>query len=211
MALYLDSASPEDVRRAAALGFVVGVTTNPKLLAGVNRPVEEHLPELCDVLGRGIVFYQLTSPTVEEREKEAHHMANLRPGRIGLKIPCTTENLALMPRLAQEGLICAVTAVFSMHQTLLACEVGADYVIPYVNRATRQLGDGIALVAEMAAVVEVTGAATEILAASFRDIKEVVDVTRAGAHHVTISFDLLQALGDHPLSESAIEGFAQFS
>jgi transaldolase len=211
MALYLDSAVPEDVRRASALGFVVGVTTNPKLLATAGEPAEKRLPELCNALGQGVVFYQLTSPTAAKRESEAHHIAGLRPGRIGLKIPCTTENLALLPRLAQKGLVCAVTAVFSAHQTVLACEVGADYVIPYINRATRQLGDGIALVKEMAAVVEATGAATEILAASFRDLTEVADATRAGAHHVTLSLDLLEALGDHPLSERAIEEFARFS
>jgi transaldolase len=211
MALYLDSASPEDVRRAARLGFVAGVTTNPKLLARVGRPAEELLPELCDALVEGVVFYQLTSPTVEERETEAHHTADLRPGRIGLKIPCTTDNLALLPRLTREGLICAVTAVFSAHQTLLACEVGADYVIPYVNRATRQLEDGIALVEDMATTVAATGAATEILAASFRDLTEVVGTMWAGAHHVTLSLDLLEALGNHPLSEQAIEEFARFS
>jgi transaldolase len=211
MALYLDSASPEDVHRVARLGFVVGVTTNPRLLSRVGRPAEELVPELCDALGKGVVFYQLTAPTVEGREAEALRMASLRPGRIGLKIPCNTENLALLPRLAHAGLICAVTAVFSAHQTLLACQVGADYVIPYVNRATRQLGDGIALVEEMATTVEATGAATEILAASFRDLTEVVDATQAGAHHVTISLELLEALGDHPLSEQAVEEFAQFS
>jgi transaldolase len=211
MALYLDSASPKDVSRASALGFVVGVTTNPKLLAAAGRPADELLPALCEALGEGRVFYQLTAPTVEEREQEAHRIAGLWPGRIGLKIPCTTENLAMLLRLAGEGFVCAVTAVFSAHQTLLACQVGADYVIPYVNRATRQLGDGIALVEEMATVIKATDATAEILGASFRNLAEVVDATRAGAHHVTVSLDLLEALGDHPLSEQAIQEFARFS
>ena len=211
MALYLDSACPDDVRRAAQLGFVVGVTTNPKLVARAGRPADELMPELCDALGKGIVFYQLTSPTVEEREAEAHRMASLRPRRIGIKIPCTTENLALLRRLKRAGLDCAVTAVFSAHQTLLACEVGADYLIPYVNRATRQLGDGIGLVREMAKLVTATGSATEILAGSFRSLTEVVESTQAGAHHVTVSLDLLEALGNHPLSEQAIQEFGRSS
>jgi transaldolase len=168
------------------------------------------LPELCDILGDGVVFYQLTASTVEERKREALQIAGLRPGRIGLKIPCTTENLGLLPDLAREGFICAVTAVYSAYQVMLACEVGADYVLPYVNRATRQLGDGIALVEEIADVIEVTGAPTEILAASFHNLTEVVDATRAGADHVTIPPDLISGLGDHPLSERAIEEFAQF-
>jgi len=210
MAIYVDSASPDDVHQAVDLGFVAGVTTNPSLLGRVHQPAERLLPELCDIVGDGVVFYQLTADTVEERKREAYRIAGLRLGRIGLKIPCTTENLGLLPDLAREGLICAVTAVFSAHQTLLACEVGADYVLPYVNRATRQLGDGIALVEEIADMIEVTGASTEILAASFHNLTEVVDATRAGADHVTIPPDLLRGLGDHPLSERAIEEFARF-
>jgi transaldolase len=153
MAIYVDSASPDDVREAVDLGFVVGVTTNPKLLGRVDQPAERLLPELCDIVGDGVVFYQLTAATVEERKREAHHIAGLRRGRIGLKIPCTTENSGLLSDLARERLICGVTAVFSAHQALLACEVGADYILPYVNRATRQLGDGVALVEEIADVI----------------------------------------------------------
>jgi transaldolase len=210
MALYLDSAAPDDARRAADLGYVVSATTNPKLLARVDDSPENVITDLCDILTEGIIFYQLTASTVEKREAEARGMADLRPGRIGVKIPCTTENLAMLPRLSSAGLTCAVTAIFSPYQTLLAAEVGADYIIPYVNRATRQLGDGIALVEEMAAVLAATGASTEILAASFRNLTEVAAAVRAGADHVSVSLRLLEGLGDHPLSEGAIEGFAEY-
>lgn len=210
MAIYLDTASPGDVRQAAELGSIAGVTTNPKLLARVGQPADQLVSELCDAMDDGVVLYQLTAGTVEEREREAHHVAGLRPGCVGLKIPCTSENLTLVPRLASEGLVCAVTAVFSAHQALLACEVGADFIIPYVNRATRQLGDGIALVEEIADVVAATGASTEILAASFQRLTEVVEAFGAGADHVTVSPGLLRAMGDHPLSERAIEEFARF-
>jgi len=209
MVLYLDSATPADARRAAELGFVGGVTTNPTLLARVDRPAEEILTELSDLLMEGTVFYQLTASTVAEREAEAHRVGALRPGRIGVKIPCTTENLTMVPRLASAGLICAVTAVFSSYQALLAAQVGADYVIPYVNRATRQLGDGIALVEELASILHIIGASTEILAASFRSLNEVARAVRAGADHATMSLGLLEGLGNHPLSERAIQDFAR--
>jgi len=209
MAIYLDSASLEDARRAAELGFVAGITTNPKLIVRTGRPAAEVIPELCDALGEGLVFYQLTAPTVEDREAEARRFAALRPGRVGLKIPCTTENMALLRRLVDEGIICASTAIFSAHQALLACEAGADYLIPYVNRATRLQGDGVTLVAEIAAVVEASGGLSEILAASFRSVSEVVQALLAGADHATVPLSLLLALGDHPLSEQAIAEFAQ--
>ncbi len=209
MTIYLDSASLQDARRAAELGFVAGVTTNPKLIARAGRAAEKIIPELCDALDEGLVFYQLTAPTVEEREAEARRFAALRPGRVGLKIPCTTENLALLYRLVDEGFTCAATAVFGAHQALLACEAGADYIIPYVNRATRLQGDGIALVAEITDVIQATGGLSEVLAASFRSVSEVVEATLAGADHVTVPLSLLLALGDHPLSEQAIVEFTQ--
>ncbi len=210
MTLYLDSGSPGDVRQAAEFGFIAGVTTNPKLLARVDQPAEQVLLEMCDALSEGTVFYQLTAATLGERREEAQRIASLRPGRIGLKIPCTTENLTLVPDLTREGLICGVTAIFSAHQTLLACQAGADFVIPYVNRATRQLGDGIGLVEEMADVIEALSAPTEILAASFHSLAEVVAAVRARADHVTLPPALLKKLGDHPLSERAIEEFSQY-
>jgi transaldolase len=212
MGFYLDSASAEDVRRAAELGFVgfiVGVTTNPKLIARTGRAAEEVISELCDVLGEGVVFYQLTAPTVEEREAEAHRFAALRPGRVALKIPCTTENLALLHRLASEGLVCAATAIFSAHQAYIACEAGADYVVPYVHRSTRLQGDGPALVAEMAAVTRASGGHAQVLAASFHSPREVVDAVLAGAHHVSVPLELLLAMGNHALSEQAIADFAR--
>lgn len=211
MAIYLDSASPSELRQALDLGFVAGVTTNPELLARSDQSAESVVPELCDLLGEGLVFYQLTGTSVEERERVAHHVTGLRPGRVGLKIPCTTENLALVPRLAAEGLVCAVTAVFSGYQALLACSVWAHYVIPYVNRATRQLGDGPALVREIRDVIDGRRVASQILAESFRSLPEIVDAARVGADHVTIPLGLLRAMGDHPLSERAIAEFAQLT
>jgi len=209
MAIYLDSAFLEDACRAAELGFVAGVTTNPRLIARTGRMAEEVIPELGDALGEGLVFYQLIAPTVGEREVEARRFAALRRGRVGLKIPCTTENLTLLHRLAGEGLTCAVTAVFSAHQAYAACEAGADYVIPYVNRSTRLQGDGPALVAELAAGTRATGGHAQVLAASFRGLGEVVDAVFAGAHHVSVPPALLLEMGDHPLSEQAIAEFAE--
>lgn len=207
MALYLDSALVKDACRAAELGFVGGITTNPKLIARAGRSAAEIIPELCDALGEGLVFYQLVAPTVEEREAEALRFAALRPGRVGLKIPCTTENLALLHHLAGDGITCAVTAIFSAHQAYAACVSGAAYVIPYVNRSTRLQGDGPALVATMAVIAQATGGRTQVLAASFRSMDEVVDAVLAGAHHVSVPLELLLALGDHPLSELTIAEF----
>ncbi|MGD9100070.1 MAG: transaldolase family protein [Anaerolineae bacterium] len=206
MALFLDSAFVEDARRAVELGFVWGATTNPALMAQAAREPADVIADFCELLP-GMVFYQLTAPSVAEREAEALRMVDVNPAKVGLKIPCTTENLSLMAHLSDEGITCAATAVFSAHQTYLACEAGAHFVIPYVNRSTRLQGDGLGLVSEMLAVVEATDTGVELLAASVKTPAEVVETVLAGAHHLTLHLDLILALGEHPLSVQAIADF----
>jgi len=206
--LLLDSALAEDARRAGALGFVGGLTTNPALMAKAGRPADEVIRELCGLVP-GTVFYQLTASTVAEREAEAQRMAHLVPGRVGLKIPCTLENLSLAARLAKAGHTVGMTAIFSPAQVYLACQAGARYVLPYVNRSTRLLGDGLGLVRQMRAVIDASRLPVEIIAASVKSPQEAVDTVLAGAHHLTLPLIVIEAMGQHPLSEQTIEEFAQ--
>ena len=205
MALFLDSAKVEDARRAAELGFVAGVTTNPSLLAEAGRPGLEVLHDLLG-LTSGPVFYQVTADTVLGRAEQARGFAALAPGRVVVKIPATTENLALTSRLAAEGIPCCVTAVSHPAQAYLSALAGARYTVPYVNRLTRQLGDGIAVVRGCAALIR--GSSTRLLAASLKSVDEVVAALQAGADDVTLPLSLLLGLGDHELSQKAIDDFA---
>jgi transaldolase len=206
MALFLDSALIEEARRAAELGFVWGATTNPALMARSERGPVEVIAGFCGLLP-GTVFYQLTAKTLVEREAEARRIVEIDPVKVGVKIPCTTENLGLVARLTNEGITCAVTAIFSSHQAYLACEAGADYILPYVNRSTRLQGDGPGLVREMLDIIEATGSGTELLAASIKTPAEVVETLLVGAHHISLPFDLILSLGEHPLSRQAIADF----
>jgi transaldolase len=205
MGLYVDTADMDDVRRAMALGFITGVTTNPALIAKVGRP---GLDVLMDVLAltTGPVFYQVTAETVEGRAAQAREVSQMAPQRVFVKIPATTENLALAARLAREGILCAITAVSSPSQAYLSALAGAAYTIPYVNRLTRELGDGIAILRDCVAITRNTG--TKVFAASLKTVDEVVAAVLAGAENITIPLDLILALGDHPLSQKAIEDFA---
>ena len=207
MSLLLDSASADDARQAMSLGFIAGITTNPTLMARIAHKPEEVIAELAAICP-GTVFYQLTAAGVTEREAEARRFLALGKN-VGLKIPCTTENMALAARLVREGATVAITAIFSAAQCYLACQAGVHYAIPYVNRSTRLQGDGLALVESMRDVVEACDSATEILVASLKTPAEVVESVIAGAHHVTIPLALIQEMGNHPLSEQAILEFSQ--
>lgn len=207
MSLFLDSALPADARQAMALGFVAGITTNPVLMAKVDRKPEDVIAELADICP-GPVFYQLTAPSVSAREAEARRFLALRPN-VALKIGMTAENLALAAKFAGEGVKVGMTASYSAAQAYLTCEAGVAYSIAYVNRSTRLQGDGAGLVSEMRAVVDACDTPTTIMVASLKSASEVVQSVVAGAHHVTIPLPLLLELGDHPLSDQAIEEFGR--
>ncbi len=237
MSIYLDSALPEEARQAISLGFVRGITTNPTLLAKAKRPAPEVLRELCHICP-GTVFYQLTASTVAERRTEAEQIlrlnyefeeeedrqftkwednlfiddsSSLQLGRIGLKIPASTENMALVAEFSDEGVTVAVTALFNPAQAYLACEAGAKYLLPYVNRTTRLRGDGLCFVQELAQVCKAVGHGTEVLAASIKSPEEAVKTLLAGAHHISVPLAVLLAMGHDPLSDEAVAEFSKSS
>jgi len=208
MGIFVDSAISEEIKKLNDLGLIIGITTNPKLLAPIRRSWKEVIKELCKI-SPGLVFYQLTKDNLSEMEKEAREFFEISPKKIALKIPARTEYLTLVKKLGNE-IPCAITAIFSDYQTYLACEVGAKYLIPYVNRASRLQGDGIQLVGKMRDVVESLSSDSEILAASIKTAEEAVNCILAGAHHLSMPFDTIMSLGNHPLSEDAIKEFAKF-
>lgn len=207
MSLFLDSALAADARAAMSLGFISGITTNPNLLSKIDREPADIIAELADICP-GPVFYQLNAPTLAEREAEARRLLALRPN-IALKIAMTTENLALAVKFAKEGVEVGMTASYSAAQTYLSCEAGVAYSIAYVNRSTRLQGDGLALVAQMRAIVDACDTPTTIMVASLKSTSEVVQAVLAGAQHVTIPLPLLLEMGDHALSGQAVAEFAR--
>jgi transaldolase len=206
MTLYLDSALVDEARRAFETGLVGGITTNPTLMAHTQRPAIEVIAELCD-LSTGFVFHQLTEVDLAGRKNEAIHMAAIRPDRVGLKIPCTYENLSLAAELVGLGYTVGITAIFSTAQVYLACQTGAPFILPYVNRSTRLLGDGISLVQSMRAVIDAANSNTQIIAASLKTPDEAISTLLAGAHHLTLPIHLIETMGNHSLSDKAIEEF----
>jgi len=207
MGIFLDSADVAEARQAMALGFVTGVTTNPALMAKVEADPADVIGRLCEV-AQGPVFYQVTADALAAREEEGRRIHALCPDKVVLKIPATTANMVLVARLVPE-VPCAVTAVYSGMQAYLGCEAGARYVIPYVNRATRLQGDGMGLVTEISQAIQAAENQPEILAASIKSPEEALAALNSGAHHLTMPLELIKRLGDHPLSDQAIEEFSK--
>lgn len=201
MAIMIDSAIIEEVRQSKEMGWVKGATSNPSLLAQAGLPAAEVLRQMND-LAITPFCYQLVSKDLAGMQAEAEQAASLFHHELILKIAPTPQGFAFV---AKTHFPCAVTAVYSPAQARVASEAGARYVIVYVNRATRLLGDGMALVSGMARVL--AGTQTEIIAASLKSADEAAGAVAAGSHHLTVPFEILKAMMNHPLSDQAIQQF----
>ncbi len=203
--IYLDSALIETAQRLANLGWVKGITTNPTLLAQSPLSPSETLKALAK-LSPGELYYQLTSTRYEDMVAEGHFARGLIGPQTVLKIPATPTGFRVLTTLSGE-ITCSVTAIYHPSQAAIASEAGAKYAIAYVNRATRLLGDGLGLVNQMAQVL--AHSPTEILAASIKTADEAAQSLIAGADHLTLPWDILEAMTQHPLSEQTMLDFNQ--
>jgi transaldolase len=211
MAILLDSASLKDASEAAELGFVSGITTNPTLMARVTDEPLAHLDRLLAAFPHGPLCYQPTASSVSDMTDQGRAAHALAPERIVIKLPATLDAVRVAGILRSQDVRCALTAVYSPAQALLAHEVGCIWVIPYVDRAARQSVGGLVVVDALAAVLSAVHSDTRILAASLKSAAQVVDSVVHGSHDITAPLDVLRALPAHPLTESAVAEFARAS
>ncbi len=205
MAIYLDTAIVAEAARASKFGWIAGITTNPTLLGKSDLSPDVTLKQLAQLIS-GEVYYQLMASDFDGMVAEGKAAFGLIGKQTVLKIPATAIGFQAVAHLSPE-IPCAVTAIYSASQAVVAAEAGAKYAIAYVNRATRLLGDGFALVQDMANVLKQSN--TEILAASIKSPEEAVKTLLAGAHHLTLPFDVLQAIALHELSQQTVDEFAK--
>ncbi|NEO31655.1 MAG: transaldolase [Symploca sp. SIO3C6] len=203
--IYLDSALISDAQAAEKLGWVKGITTNPTLLAKSDLSPEATLKQLSEI-SPGELYYQLMTSDFDGMLSEGRAAYEIIGEKTVLKIPATVVGFQVVAVLSRE-IPCAVTAIYSAAQAAVSQEAGAKYAIAYVNRATRLLGDGLALVSQMASVLK--GTTTEILAASIKSPEEAAAALQAGAHHLTVPLSMLQAMSTHKLSEETVADFAK--
>lgn len=201
--LYLDSALIEEAQQIQCFGWVKGITTNPTLLAQSPLSPAETLSQLAK-LSPGELYYQLLATEVDAMIAEGQQAYRLIGEKTVLKIPATAKGFQALAKLAPD-IACSVTAIYSPAQAAIAQEAGAKYAIAYVNRATRLQGDGLALVQEMAQILQ--GSQTEILAASLKSPQEAAAALLAGANHLTLPLSLLKAMTTHELSEQTVAEF----
>jgi len=204
MAIFVDSADISEVKRAMELGFIHGVTTNPILITRSGKEARQVIAELSEICP-GPIFHQVAFGSREEMVAEAKAFSALLPQRLVVKVPCTLEGLRLVSQIGGE-IPCAVTAIFTPAQTYLACQAGARYAIPYVNRLTGAGSDGPGLVKTMREIV--SESEVEIVAASLKSPQEVISALLNGAHHVTTPLKVIEEMAEDRLTAEALAEFA---
>jgi transaldolase len=205
MKFFIDSADISEIKEAASMGIIDGVTTNPSLVAKMGRKFRDVLLEICDVV-RGPVSAEVVSTKVDGMMQEARELSALRPN-IVVKIPLLPEGLKAVRICSEEGINTNVTLCFSANQALLAAKAGATYISPFVGRVDDVSSDGMSVVADILEIYENYGFDTQVLVASVRHPMHVLEAAKMGAHVATCPLSVLLQLTKHPLTDIGLQKF----
>ena len=208
MRIILDTANLADIRYFNTHFPIEGVTTNPTILSKEGGDVLALLKEIRAIIGEDKELHvQVTETEYEKIVAEAKALVKFLGKNTFVKIPATPVGLRATKALSDEGYGITVTAVLTAAQAMLASNAGAAYVAPYVSRLENICADGVGTVAEIAEIFATSGTNTQILAASFKTAKEVLDVAVVGCHCATVGSDVMHKLISHTTTDTSIAGF----
>ena len=207
MKLFLDTASIDEIREINRWGVLGGVTTNPSLVAKeADDPARVWKEILSEV--EGPISLETTELEVEPMYEQGVDLAEMAPNAV-VKVPMTPNGLTVGKRLTDEGIKVNVTLVFSPAQAILAAEIGAYIVSPFLGRLDDVAADGMDALRKICEIYEVQGYETNVLAASLRHPMHVVDAALAGADIATMPYSVFTQLVKHPLTDVGLEKFLQ--
>ncbi len=208
MRIFLDTANVDEIRQAARLGVISGVTTNPSLVAKEKRPdMKAAIQEISSIVD-GPISAEVLSLEPEAMIQEAREVSSWSPNVV-VKIPISASGLESIAVLSKEGIKVNLTLCFSLNQALLGAIAGAAYVSPFVGRLDDIGHDGMQLVSEIVKMFDRYKLPSQVIAASIRHPLHVIVAAQAGAHIATIPYTVLMQMIKHPLTDIGISRFAE--
>lgn len=205
MELYIDTASLDEIKQAADMGVLDGVTTNPSLIAKEGVDYGKRLAEICEVVS-GPVSAEVIATDYQGMMNEAHERAKIADN-IVIKLPCTIDGLKACKSLTDEGTLTNLTLCFQPLQALMVAKAGAFLVSPFIGRLDDIAQDGMELIANIRQIYDNYGIQTRILAASIRHPLHFVQCALAGADVATVPFKVINQVMKHPLTDNGLEKF----
>ena len=206
MRIFLDTANIDQIKQAAKLGIIGGITTNPSLVSKEGAAdYEATSKEICSIIP-GPISVEVLVEGVQPMIRQARQISTWAPN-IVIKVPATTDGLEVTSVLAKEGIKVNFTLCFSLNQALLGALAGAAYVSPFVGRLDDIGNDGMQLVKDIVDVFRYYQLSTEVIAASIRHPQHCVAAAKAGAHIATVPYDVLMQMIHHPLTDIGVSRF----
>jgi transaldolase len=209
MKIYLDTANLEEIRNAADLGIIDGVTTNPSLVAkekvsGIDE-MKIHFAKICELM-HGNISVEVIATDFDAMIEEAHELISIDP-RIVVKVPATQTGIRVMHRLSEQGIKTNCTLVFSVLQALAAMKAGATYISPFIGRLEDQGVDGLAVIQQIVNMKKKYGFTAEVLCASVRTKQHIQRCIDIGVDIVTCPYSFILTFYEHPLTEQGLQKF----
>ena len=209
MRFFIDTASLDQIREAHDLGILDGVTTNPSLMAkeGISgiKNIKDHYVKICDIVD-GDVSAEVISTDFDGIVSEGKELAKLAPN-IVVKVPMIKDGIKAIKWFSDNGIKTNCTLVFSAGQAILAAKAGATYISPFIGRIDDTTWDGIQLIHQIAEIYAIQAYDTEILAASIRNSRHIVQAAQSGADIVTCPLKAILGLLNHPLTDIGLAKF----
>ncbi len=205
MKFFIDTANRNEIKEAAALGILDGVTTNPSLVSKEGKDFRKLLDEILAVVN-GPVSAEVISTEYDGIIKEAHELSKIHHN-IVIKVPLIKEGLKAVRTLSLENIKTNVTLCFSPSQALLAAKAGATYISPFVGRLDDISHDGMELISQIVQIYRNYNYKTQVLVASIRHPLHLVDAALMGADVCTMPFSVIDKLFNHPLTDIGLEKF----
>lgn len=208
MRIFLDTANTSEIRQAAKLGVISGITTNPSLIAKEKREdMKSVIEEIASIID-GPISAEVLSLEPKAMIQEAREVSSWS-ANVVVKIPMSEGGLEAISVLSREGIKTNLTLCFSLNQALLGTIAGATYVSPFVGRLDDISHDGMQLVSDIVKVFDHYKMPTQVLAASIRHPLHVVIAAKAGADIATIPYNVLKQMIKHPLTDIGITRFTE--
>jgi len=203
--IFLDTANIDEIRQAASLGVLDGVTTNPSLVSKEPGEFRDLLREICSIVD-GPVSAEAVSTDTEGMLREGRELARIHKN-IVVKIPMLAAGLRAIHQLKKEGIRTNCTLIFTPNQALLAAKAGAAMVSPFIGRLDDVSATGMDVIRDISAIFSNYDFETEILTASVRHPVHVIEAALAGSDIVTMPYKVLEQMCKHPLTDLGIERF----
>jgi transaldolase len=205
MKFFIDTANVEEIKKAAELGVLDGVTTNPSLLSKEKGNFKDILKRICEIVD-GPISAEVTAVNAEGMVKEAHELSKIHKN-IAIKVPCIRDGFIATKKLSDEGIMVNMTLCFSPLQALLAAKAGAAFISPFVGRLDDVSHVGMDLIEQIVQIYDNYDFETEVLVASVRNPLHVVESAMMGADVVTMPYNVIEQMAKHPLTDIGLKKF----